>query len=355
MFKVNEQLILLNMLTRETEILDQAIGAFQKETNLAVRKGSIQPQRHEDTGIDATMKIDLPEKTAEYWVQIKATLTNTTIAQLAHQFENEPGKWLLVTRYVHPLLAKTMRELHVQFMDTVGNAYINTPPALIVIQANKRQPNIFEAREEGMLGQAGLKVVFAFLCRRDLCNATYREIAKQAPVALGTVARVMKDLTAQGYLVKTDEKQQRLIRKKELLNKWLTAYAEKLRPKRLIGRYKATRPNFWQQEDIDRVDAQWGGEVAAYRLTRYLKPEIVTIYTRKPVNNLMLDVKLRQDKNGDVELRERFWTFDPTEPDKAVVPPLLVYADLMATGDPRNIEAAKIVYDDYLQRYIEQN
>lgn len=200
-----------------------------------------------------------------------------------------------------------------------------------------------------MVGQAGLKVVFALMCKGELLNATYREIAKHALVALGTVAGVIKDLTAQGYLVKTNAKQQRLIRKKELLDKWLTAYAEKLRPKRLIGRYKATRPEFWQQEEIDRVDAQWGGEVAAYRLTRYLKPEIVTIYTRKPVHNLTLDLKLRQDKNGDIELRERFWRFDPTEPNKTVVPPLLVYADLMATGDPRNIETAKMVYNDYLQ------
>jgi hypothetical protein len=240
-------------------------------------------------------------------------------------------------------------------MDTVGNAYINTPPALILIQANRRQAKIFEAREEGILGQAGLKVVFALMCDRELWNAPYRKIAKQALVALGTVAGVMKDLTAQGFLVKKNNKELRLIRKKELLDKWLTAYAEKLRPKKLIGRYKATKPEFWQQEEIDRVDAQWGGEVAAYRLTRYLKPEIVTIYTRKPVHNLTLDLKLRQDKNGDVELRERFWKFDPTEPNKNVVPPLLVYADLMATGDPRNIETAKMVYDDYLQRYIGQD
>lgn len=343
------------MLAREIEILDMAIEAFQKETNLVIRRGPLQIQLAEGRRVDAVVKIDLPGKTAEYWAEIKRTLTNTVMAQLAHRFEENRQKWLLVTRFVHPQLAKTMRELHIQFMDTVGNAYINTPPALIVIQANKRQAKIVEAREEGMLGQAGLKVVFALMCKGELLNATYREIAKEAQVALGTVAGVMKDLTAQGYLVKTNDKQQRLIRKKELLDKWLTAYAEKLRPKRLIGRYKATRSEFWQQEEIDRVDAQWGGEVAAYRLTRYLKPEIVTIYARKPVHNLTLDLKLRQDKNGDIELRERFWRFDPTEPNKTVVPPLLVYADLMATGDPRNIETAKTIFADYLKRQFTED
>jgi hypothetical protein len=187
------------------------------------------------------------------------------------------------------------------------------------------------------------------MCRRDLCNATYRDIAKAALVALGTAAGVMKDLTARGYLVETTGGERRLIRQRELLRKWTSAYAEKLRPKNIISRYKSTRPEFWREADIQSLDAQWGGEVAANRLTHYLKPEVTTIYTRKPINDLVLGLKLRQDRNGDIEVRERFWDFEMTDFDKTVVPPLLVYADLMATGDPRNIETAKMIYDDYLQ------
>ena len=35
---------------------------------------------------------------------------------------------------------------------------------------------------------------------------------------------------------------------------------------------------------------------------------------------------------------------------QGIAPPLLVYADLMATGDDRNIETAGIIYDKYLVR-----
>jgi hypothetical protein len=38
-----------------------------------------------------------------------------------------------------------------------------------------------------------------------------------------------------------------------------------------------------------------------------------------------------------------------------VVPPLLIYADLMATGDARAIEAAEINYDNYLTRLIRED
>ncbi|MBC3833208.1 hypothetical protein H8K33_16990 [Undibacterium amnicola] len=35
-----------------------------------------------------------------------------------------------------------------------------------------------------------------------------------------------------------------------------------------------------------------------------------------------------------------------------MVPPLLVYADLMATGDARCIETAKMIYDEHVARLL---
>ncbi len=85
-------------------------------------------------------------------------------------------------------------------------------------------------------------------------------------------------------------------------------------------------------------------------MVRYLKPETVIIYTRKPVNDLVIKLKLRKDVRGNVELRERFWEFENNSPDKDIVPPLLVYADLLETAGIRDIEMANAIYDEYLQR-----
>lgn len=347
------------MTPHENDVLNEAIEVFQKETNLNVELG---PQEvvQGDNRVDAILRIDLAGKTTEYWVEVEAG--NITAGQLVHlmitnmdRLDDKRRQKLLVTRYVQPKIAKALKEFKIQFIDTVGNAYINDPPTLIFIYGNKPQPSLALIAEEGMLARAGIQVIFAFLCKRELCNANYREIAEQAQVALGTVAGVMKDLTTQGFLIDTNDNQRRLIRKKELFDKWMNAYAEKLRPKKLIGKFAVTKPDFWQQAELGPFDAQWGGEVAAYRLTRYLKPEIVTIYTRKPTHDLILGLKLRQDKNGQIELRERFWKCENPELDKTMVPPLLVYADLMATGDTRNIETAKLLYNDYLQRYFDQD
>jgi hypothetical protein len=38
-----------------------------------------------------------------------------------------------------------------------------------------------------------------------------------------------------------------------------------------------------------------------------------------------------------------------------LVPPLLIYADLMATGDTRNIETARMIYEKELSKYFREN
>jgi hypothetical protein len=343
---------------RENDILKQAIEAFQKETNFKIAFGHKEILQG-DKGLDAILRIDIQDKTIEYRVEIRTT--NITATQLIHlmltnreRLGDRRPKKLYIIRYVTPQMAKNLKKANVHFIDTVGNAYICNLPTFIFIHGNKPQPGVTFMPEEKILARAGSQAIFALLCERELCSQPYRNTAEKAQIALGAVAKIMKGLAAQGFLVKADN-MRRLIRKKELFDKWMVAYAEKLRPKKFIGRYKAANPDFWQQVEIDRFDAQWGGEVAAYRLTRHLKPEIVTIYTRKPINNLVLDLKLRQDKNGDVELRERFWKRENPELDKTMVPPLLVYADLLAAGENRNIETAKQIYHDYLQRHIDQD
>jgi hypothetical protein len=100
-----------------------------------------------------------------------------------------------------------------------------------------------------------------------------------------------------------------------------------------------------------------GGETAAAKLTRYLKPAVQTIYLPKDTKaqaQLMKELRLIKDPAGEVELRAKFWRFEsPEYPD--LVPPLLIYADLLATADDRNIETARMIYDEHLAGLIETN
>jgi hypothetical protein len=65
---------------------------------------------------------------------------------------------------------------------------------------------------------------------------------------------------------------------------------------------------------------------------------------------LIVDHALRADPTGDVELAKRFWKFETEDTKKGLAPLPLIYADLLATGDPRCIETAGLIRERYLAR-----
>lgn len=179
-------------------------------------------------------------------------------------------------------------------------------------------------------------------------------MAKEAGISLGAVNWIMNDLKSLGHLSDFGARGRRIVNRKELLKRWTSAYPEQLRPKLILGRFKTDHAHgWWQKAELPR-DAFWGGEVAAKLLTRYLKPETVTIYSESNLPRLQARYGLRRDPTGDVELLRRFWKFDQWDEKKLqTAPPLLVYADLLSMGDDRNLETAELIYDQYIVRLIE--
>ena len=98
-----------------------------------------------------------------------------------------------------------------------------------------------------------------------------------------------------------------------------------------------------------------GGETAAAKLTKYLKPQVVTIYVGPNTGRLLLDNRIKKDPKGDIELRRIFWNFNIDWLYRNLVHPILIYADLLATGDPRNVETANVIYEQELLKFIGKN
>ncbi len=245
-------------------------------------------------------------------------------------------------------------------MDMAGNAFLNAPPLYVFIKGNK----LGDAQRQEPLGRAfrpaGLRVIFALLCEPGLEDLPFREIARAAQVALGTVGIIMNDLKKLGYLVDMGmgPRGRRLTRKENLLERWLTAYPEQLRQKQMAGRYRLADDNKRLEEtNIRPFEAYWGGEVAAARITGYLKPEIATIYVTGPPGQLILKNRMKKDPHGNMEIIKTFWDHHRLNlnDNRDMVPPLLVYADLLATGDPRNLETAKLIYEQTIVRLIRED
>jgi hypothetical protein len=147
-------------------------------------------------------------------------------------------------------------------------------------------------------------------------------------------------------------KGRRLTKKADLIKRWTDRYPQQLRPKLLIARYASKDSDWWKGAHLERSGAYWGGEVAAAKLTQYLRPEQKTIYATSTLPEIQAKFALKKDPNGDVEILKKFWGFKEESAKNGIVPPLLVYADLMASGDDRNIETAEIIYDTKISRLL---
>jgi hypothetical protein len=261
------------------------------------------------------------------------------------QLERLGEQGLLVTDYVTPPLADALRARHIAFIDTAGNAYLDRPPLLVWVKG-QRPAGRDIPRQMGRAFQAsGLQVIFAFLCRREFVDRPYREIARLAAVAHGTVGWVMAELPKLGFVADVGHKR-RLLQPERLLQQWVEAYARTLRPKLVLGRFKAERLDWWETVDPLKYGLTMGGEGAAARLTRHLRPGTLTFFGKKAEPRFLLDHHLRTDPDGEVEILRRFWNFDNEDP--ALSPTVLVYADLLAIGDARCLETAKRLYDGIL-------
>jgi len=337
----------------EDEILQQALNALIKNVQLKVETDAI---GHTATQPDRLLRMMFQGTELRVYAEIKANFKTRADRMLfkMHKMElKEP--LLLVTRYVNGEMAEQLKQDEIEFIDTAGNAYINRPPLYIFIKGNKPPDFVTHPPLKRAFYATGLKAIYAFLCNPGLENKPYRNIATEAGVALGTVGELIRELKELGYLLEMGKQGNKIIKKENLCQRWLAAYPEKLRPKLMLGRFKGD-DDWWQHKTLNPINAQWGGEVAAAKLTKYLKPEVITIYTtHQHLNNLLIENRLRKDPAGDVEILERFWQPVGIWPYEDMVHPLLVYADLIATGNQRNIETAKMIYEQYIIRLIRED
>jgi hypothetical protein len=343
---------------REHQILQDALAALQEVVDLKAKVLPF-PKAKPRLQADALVEINFNAHKQLFVVEIKTIDRRIAVGQIKTQLQNvidqQYGGYqpLLITGFATPDLAEECRKLELPYLDTAGNLYLHTENFLVDVRGKARPARPFK-NEYRANNPAGLKIIFALLCRPELAGARYREIAKFAQVALGAIGPVLNDLAQRAYLQKGKTPTGTLAKKKELLNEWVTYYPANLRPTLNPRRYQADRAQL-TQTDLGQFGAYWGGEYGAEQLTRYLKAERFTIYVPgTPPPALMTKTRMRLAAEGNTEILEAFWHPELVQNLTTIAPPLLIYADLMATADPRNLEAAKEVYDRFLEPLVHQ-
>lgn len=260
--------------------------------------------------------------------------------------------FMIVAKHILPKIKEELRQKNIAYLEGNGNIWLQQKGTVLWLEGQKPI-----AAEKGKGNRAftktGLKVVFQFLLNEQFVNMPYREIAGQTEVGLGNINYVMNGLKEMGFLIKLNKEQYKLTNKKELLDKWMTAYAERLKPALKIGTFRFLKEDDftnWKKLPIRNGKTWWGGEPGGDLFTDFLRPAELTLYTIETRNDLIKNYRLIPDEKGNVKAYKKFWHNE--EANHNVVPPLLVYADLINTNDRRCMETAQKIYDGLLQNKL---
>ena len=337
----------------EAQVLQATLHALQ-EHGLTAK--TVKRANHRGDGrIDAFVRIGHGREDTVYAAEVKRWLTPAQLGPIVAKLRTLQQPALLLTDYVTPPVAEQLRTLEIAFADAAGNAYLRGKTFLVWVTGRRPAERVRAPRAQRAYQPTGLKLLFALLCNPEWVNLNYRELAARAGVAHGTVGWVMRELAEGGFLVETGARRartRRLRNRRVLLDRWVEGYLRTLRPQTLVGRYQAEQADWWRAIDPRNYGALLGGEPAGAVLTQHLKPGVATLYLEGAPGRLIVENRLRAAADGNVELRRRFWAFEQQWEHPALAPPLLVYADLLGTGDARCIETAQRVFDGHLARLV---
>jgi hypothetical protein len=317
----------------ERSLLDQGLAQIRA---LGVTVDASQPEAAD--GEETLVRLRDHDAVADFAVRLRLRPTSAALTDASDLAEGD----LLVTRSMPEKLAEIARTHGVNFVDAAGNMYIRRR-GLVLDVRGRRPPTAAEA-SNGRTSRAfkafGLRVVFLLLCDPDRINSPYRALAQSVGASLGTVHGVITDLEVWGHL-SSDDGRRRLHRTRELFDRWVDAYALILYDRLTLAWFDTPDPAWWRRADEDLRDAhaQWGGETAAHHLDPHLRPQRTVVYADVVPSRLVANYRLtKAATDAPVEIRSRFW--QSADDAGLTVPTPLIYADLIASADPRLLDAA---------------
>jgi len=269
-----------------------------------------------------------------------------------HLFDNwtevSDRRYLVVANQINLRTMTAYRNRKIDYIDLAGNALVRFGDVYVDVRGRSLKTtraaaetrhapvNLFSARRA--------QVTFALITWPELLTLPIKFTSEAAGVSIGIAFQTIKLLRESGYLL--DDMNPYLVRKNELIDRWTEAFMSGLRNKLTLAKYRGERLEVLG----GNAETPWfiSGECAVPSLVR---PTTLTIYVQRLDPALLAANRWRRDGDPNISVRQKFWT----EPQQLLrrdhglefqaveykAPALLIYADLMASGDGRQREAAQ--------------
>ncbi len=330
-----------------TEVFDEIAHAVENATGATVE---IHPKGEEQAGIT----IRHHGQKFEIEGTFIPTLTSANLGSIMSLLSRNQD--ILLTRHVNPTQAEKLRNAGSGFLDSAGNAYLDLNPLLFFVTGRKPfQKSSPLTKNNLAFSPAGLKVVFVLLSLPEAVGFTTRELSVAAGISIGAVNYVLADLSRNGFLHRHGRTRHSLLKKKELLEKFVRIYPDRLRPKLVRKTFVSDRPlKELAQFEFLASQAFWSGEAVPWRTGKRREPGELHLYSKDALKNFKLQGGLMPTSEGAIVLMDQFWRFEKWEGREAnLAPPVLIYADLLASRDARTRELAEEFYGQSIAGLVE--
>jgi hypothetical protein len=201
-----------------------------------------------------------------------------------------------------------------------------------------------------------LRLLFQLVLVPELAASPLASLAAHTQLPATAVRQVLASLAKQGFWHEAAPPGTSPLRLPAPAHYWLAHYAGILRRRLNAQRYRLRHPAplaSWAQLDLP-TGCLWSGEAAAHRLLGHpAPPGSLTIHSHLPRPQLTQLLGLVPASKGPIELLNAFAPASFSAPtDPHCVPPLLVYADLLASPSPTAAALAATVRAHYLAELL---
>lgn len=317
--------------------------------NVEVRFSNRRPDQQEDV----RMTLRSPRGRHDFTVEVQTIPLSRTAAQslVTRAVRNPLRPRVAFAPYVSQPVGHILASRGVGFVDQAGNCHVILGRDYVAhIEGRRPQPPPPQGRG---LGARSYQVLFALLARPELVRAPIRSLAEASGVRKTTAADLLQRLKDDGVIVH-DRAGRRVVRPSALMDRWVAGYADKLRPRLLVGRYRAaaSKPVGFEAHVEATLGADpnwaWGGAAAGYRLTHHYRSATSTLHLAVQPATVLRQLNLLPAKDGPVVVLGVPGPLGLEGPAPHVAHPLLVYTELFVEGDERALEAAAEIRTRFL-------
>lgn len=323
----------------EGKTLDIALAELKKLSGASIKLLPIAKEHRPN--LDAFLEVKFRQGSQKFYVEIKGEVREPILERIIHHFGPKKEEWLLVARYIPGPIKDYLKMHGYNYLEATGNCYISTDH--IFLYNNSKEVKQVLKTPEGKLWKAtGLKFLFVILQTPAMLTRPQRVIATAAGIASGNISGFLQELR-EGKYISENEQGIILLQREKLIDRWVEAFFITLRPKLQRGLFRFVRPDNqkgWRNLEIPGI--YWAGEPGADLYTDFLVPEIFILYTSRSTTDLLINLKIISDNNGNIAVLDKFWNdWKPEATVTNAAPLLLIYADLKNSLDSRNWETAE--------------